>query len=579
MKNFKILFAEIFLLTTLSLSIYAQVPLYDFMPANGVLGTTDFVTNTNYTAPTASTFAEPTGAAVDPTTGKLFIADRDNRRVLRWSSVSKLVDGSDAEAVFGQPDFFTRDRNTGGLSAATTNDPNGVCVDVNGSLWVADMTNNRVLRFDNASTITSSSSADGVLGQPDFVTNTAGITASTMTNPTSVFVDGNGTLWVADRDNNRVLRFDNAATKPNGASADGVLGQADFVTATTGLTASTMDTPWGVFVDIGGRLWVADRRNNRVLRFDNATSKPNGASADGVLGEPDFTTSVFNTTQDGLGEPRGVAVDGLGRLFVVDEGNTRVIVYNNAAGLANGANANNVLGQPDFTTASSSPISASSLNYPLSLFLDNTNNHIWIPDTYNHRVLRYDVAPLPVELTSFTAITQNQKIILNWTTETELNNNGFEIQRRAANSEFVAIGFVKGAGTTTAQNEYTFTDRNLSNGIYFYRLKQIDFGGSYEYSSEVEVDFEGLVNYSLIQNYPNPFNPSTKIGYTLKERTSVKVTIMNILGEEVAVLTNEIQEQGFHELEFNASNLPNGIYFYSLRTQQYSDTKKMILMK
>ena len=386
----KMLFATVILVVALGLSLYAQAPLSTNMAASGVLGTTNFVTNTNYAPPSTTTLAEPTGVAIDPTTGKLFVADRDGRRVLRFSSAAKMIDGSAAEAVLGQPDFVTRTRNTGGISAATTNDPNAVCVDGNGRLWVADMTNNRVLRFDNASTIASVSSANGVLGQPDFVTNSAGITASKMNTPTSVYVDGNGTLWVADRANNRVLRFANAAAKANGAAADGVLGQADFVTATTGLTASTMNTPWGVHVDFGGRLWVADRVNNRVLRFDNASAKSNGGSADGVLGEPDFTTSVYNTTQGGLGEPRGVAVDGLGRLYVADEGNTRVMIYNNAAGLANGANADNVLGQPDFTTAASAT-SATGLSYPLSIFIENQNNSIWIPDVYNHRILRYAV--------------------------------------------------------------------------------------------------------------------------------------------------------------------------------------------
>jgi hypothetical protein len=222
MKYVNKIFAILFLLT-FNLSINAQVPLSNFMPANGVLGTTDFVTNTNYTAPSTTTLAEPFCVAIDPTTGKLFVADRDNRRVLRWSSVNKLIDGSSAEVVFGQPDFVTRTANTGGLSAASMNNPNSVFVDANGTLWVADRDNHRVLRFDNASTKTTGANADGVLGQPNFTSNTSGTTAALLSAPTSVFVDGSGRLWVADKDNNRVVRFDNAATKPNGSNADGVL--------------------------------------------------------------------------------------------------------------------------------------------------------------------------------------------------------------------------------------------------------------------------------------------------------------------------------------------------------------------
>jgi hypothetical protein len=185
----------------------------------------------------------------------------------------------------------------------------------------------------------------------------------------------------------------------------------------------------------------------------------------------------------------------------------------------------------------------------------------------------------PVELTSFTATSQNKQVTLNWSTATEINNNGFEIQRSTSNSEFVTVGFVKGAGTITEEQNYSYTDKNMIDGIYSYRLKQIDYNGMYEYSDIIEVDVRSLDNYSLEQNYPNPFNPSTKIAYVLKEKTNVKILVMNALGEEVAVLVNQTQEQGYHQLDFNASNLPSGIYFYSLQTDNFSETKKMLLMK
>jgi hypothetical protein len=458
------------------------------------------------------------------------------------------------------------------------NNPNSVYVDANGTLWVADRDNHRILRFDNASTKTTGANADGVLGQPNFTSSTSGTTAGLLSAPTSVHVDGNGTLWVADKDNNRVMRFANASTKPNGSNADGVLGQSDFVTGSSGLSATTMDSPWGVYVDVTGILWVADRFSSRVTRFNNAASLANGSPANGVLGQTDFVTGSSGLTQSKFDGPRGVFMDGLGRLYVGDEGNSRVIVFSNAASKPNGADADFVLGQPDFVTTGG-VTSVTGLNYPSTVFIDNANNHIWIPDTYSHRVLRYDVSPLPVELTSFTAYVQKNSVTLNWSTASELNNNGFEVQRSLLNSEFVTVGFVKGAGTSSLQKEYSFTDQNLSNDKYFYRLKQIDFDGTFEYSDEVEVIVVSLDNYSLVNNYPNPFNPSTKIGYYLKDRTDVKVSIMNSLGEEIAILTNEIQEQGFHELEFNAADLSSGIYFYSLQTRNYTETKKMILMK
>ena len=499
MKHLKIKLMILFMLTAISMSIYPQVPLSNFMSAVGVLGTTDFVTNTNYASPSTTTFGEPFCVAIDLATGKLFVADRDNRRVLRFSSANKMINGSAAEVVFGQPDFVTRTANTGGISAATMNNPNSVYVDANGTLWVADRDNNRILRFDNASTKSSGANADGVLGQPDFVTNTAGTTAGLMNAPASIFVDGSGRLWVADRANNRVLRFDNASTKANGSNANGVLGQSDFVTGTSGLSATTMNAPWGVYVDVAGRLWVAERNNNRVTRFDNAAGLANGSAANGVLGQTDFITATTGLTQAKFDGPRGAFMDGMGRLFVGDEGNSRVIVFTNASAKTNGANADYVLGQPDFITSVGSVTEATSLNYPSTIFVENANNHIWIPDTYSHRILRYDVSPLPVELTSFTAASHNQQVALNWRTATETNNKGFEIQRKVGDNSWIVLTFLNGNGTTTNAHNYSFTDNisSLSANKLSYRLRQVDFNGQYQFSPVVLVDNTIPVKYNV----------------------------------------------------------------------------------
>lgn len=195
-------------------------------------------------------------------------------------------------------------------------------------------------------------------------------------------------------------------------------------------------------------------------------------------------------------------------------------------------------------------------------------------------VLDYmEISVVPVELYSFTAQAQNQKIILKWTTATELNNNGFEIQRRVAESNFVTIGFIRGEGTTTNQTEYSYIDKDLIDGNYYYRLKQIDFNGTYEYSSVVEVDVRSLDDYTLEQNYPNPFNPATTIGYVLKEKTNTKLILFNSIGEEIAVLVNEEQVKGFHKVDFNASALASGVYFYRLQAGDFIESKKMILLK
>ncbi len=474
----KKLFAGVLFIVAMSLSAYAQAPLSNNMPASGVLGQTNFVLRT--TGKTASTMNNAFGVAIDPTTGKLFVADRNNNRILRFSSTAKMINGSAAEAVLGQPDDTT---NTSGVSAVKMNTPIRVFVDGAGRLWVSDYGNRRVLRFENASSKVTGAAADGVLGQPDFVTNTAGTTAAKMTRTTGLYVDGGGRLWVAERDNNRVLRFDNAAGKANGAAADGVLGQPDFVTGTSGLSGTKMAEPFGVFVDAGGRLWVSEDVNNRAIRFDNAAGKANGASADGVLGQPNFTTNTYSTTQNGTGNVRGVWGDGRGRLYLVDEGNSRIMIFNNAASLANGANADNVLGQANFTTGTAvDPPTASSFAYPNSMFIDNAGNQIWVADAGNNRVLRFAIqVGLP------TAVGEDVSGQLPTTYSLSQNfpnpfNPSTTITFALKNTEHATVTVYNLLGQIVAtlydgiaaggdQYRLSFNAANLPSGVYIYSLR------------------------------------------------------------------------------------------------------------
>jgi hypothetical protein len=186
---------------------------------------------------------------------------------------------------------------------------------------------------------------------------------------------------------------------------------------------------------------------------------------------------------------------------------------------------------------------------------------------------------LPVEMVSFTASQDGENIVLNWSTASELNNLGFEVQRKFGATDFVTTGFVSGKGTTTEQQYYSYKEKGLNNGKYFYRLKQVDYNGNYEYSDDVEIEWRAFNSYLLEQNYPNPFNPITTIGFGLQYKSNVKITILNSIGEEIAVLLNEEREPGFHEVEFNAVTLPSGIYFYQLIAGNYIETRKMILLK
>jgi hypothetical protein len=190
------------------------------------------------------------------------------------------------------------------------------------------------------------------------------------------------------------------------------------------------------------------------------------------------------------------------------------------------------------------------------------------------------VGELPVELTSFIASVNQNKVQLNWETATELNNNGFEVQRKLENSDWITISFVQGKGTTTEPTSYSYFDdvsEFISNKIY-YRLKQIDYNGNYEFSDEVEVITLPL-DYSLSQNYPNPFNPVTKIKYEVPENTNVTLEVFDVLGRLIKTLVNENKSAGRYEVEFNASELSSGLYFYKISAGGFEQTRKMLLLK
>ncbi len=188
---------------------------------------------------------------------------------------------------------------------------------------------------------------------------------------------------------------------------------------------------------------------------------------------------------------------------------------------------------------------------------------------------------VPVELQSFTVSVIGGNVQLNWKTATEVNNKGFAVERQSE-SNWGEIAFINGKGTSTEINEYSFTDVELSSGNYKYRLKQIDFDGSFAYSNVVEISFmKSPTEFTLMQNYPNPFNPITKINFVIPSGVEGVTTlkVFDILSNHLATLVNETKEPGTYEVEFDGSNLPSGIYFYRLSAGSSTDTKKLILLK
>ena len=206
-----------------------------------------------------------------------------------------------------------------------------------------------------------------------------------------------------------------------------------------------------------------------------------------------------------------------------------------------------------------------------------------IPDPDNEysaaRVyLMYD-GIIPVELVSFGASVQGNSVNLSWQTATELNNSGFEIQRKTENSNWNKVGFVEGAGTTTESRSYSFSDLYSGQGTVSYRLKQIDYDGTSTYSKVINVDINAPAEFKLNQNYPNPFNPSTTVSFTIPKASNVKLIIYNQIGQQVGELVNRNLEAGSYNYTWNAANQSSGIYFYELQANEFKSVRKMTLIK
>ncbi|MDR0215509.1 MAG: IPTL-CTERM sorting domain-containing protein [Comamonas sp.] len=381
----------------LSSAAAAPTPWADGQAATLVLGADNFTTTGGGSA-SASRFSGPTDICTDSATGKVFVVVNNESRVLRFSAASAITNGGAAEAVFGQPDFTSIERNSGGHSAKSLAWPITCTMDAAGRLFVVDAGNRRVLRYDNAATKASFAAADGVLGQPDFTTSLTGTTASQLGGGDlyGIALSPGGALYVSDGPNKRVLRFDNAASKANGANADGVLGATDFTTAgADGTTATTLGTVYGLAMDAAGNLYASDSSNRRILRFDNAATKANGAAADGVLGAADFTTlgdSAASAASMGR-SVYGIKVLTDGALYVADYTYNRVLIYNDPAHKANGAAADHVLGQSSFTTIEPG-LTASGLNSPIGLGVIAQAGYLMIPEYTNNRVVGHYQASL-----------------------------------------------------------------------------------------------------------------------------------------------------------------------------------------
>ena len=345
-------------------------------------------------SPNTSGLSVPAVMAVDSSSHRLILADSGNNRVVLFplSSTDDFTGVGASRSptvVLGQPDLET---SLAATTTSTMSGPTGVALDTVGSrLFVADPGNNRVLVFGTAS-ITSGMNAVNVLGQADFVASVATASATGMSGPRAVAFDSGGKrLFVADQANHRVLVFD-TTTITTGMAASNVLGQPDFVSNGNSSGSAGCIPNDVAFDEAGGRLFVADSADNRVMIF-GTSAITNGMAASNVLGQPNFTTAMPTTTSTGMSSPSAVAFDaGFERLFVADAGNARVLVFD-VASVSDGMPASHVLGQPGFTS-SGPAVTSSGLSYPLGIGLDPANNRLFVSDGGASRVLLFDTTTI-----------------------------------------------------------------------------------------------------------------------------------------------------------------------------------------
>jgi uncharacterized protein (TIGR03437 family) len=341
----------------------------------------------------AKGFNTPLGLAVQPSTGDLYVADFMNSRVLRFPDPFVNTGRVEPDALYGQADFS---RVSTQVSRNTLNRPRSVVFDAAGNLWVADSANHRVLRF-NTSVLNSTTppDADIVIGQKDFVTNSANaggtVSALGFDTPAALAFDSQGNLYVADVNNSRVLRFSAPLTAASQSSAaSGVWGQRDFTSrgVSQQASASSMSAPTGLAVDNSSNLYVAVPADHRVLIF--GTDTLSGAAAKNVLGQSDFGTTTPNAnihpaaSPNTLAQPSDVKVDSSGNVFVADTGNNRVLSF------ASGSkSASQVWGQTDLISNGPNQVKAASINSAAKMAIDysSTPFALYVADSNNHRVL------------------------------------------------------------------------------------------------------------------------------------------------------------------------------------------------
>jgi Secretion system C-terminal sorting domain len=407
------------------------------------------------------------------------------------------------------------------------------------------------------------------------------------------FTAGTGTVIFNGASGNQTITNSSGETfynlTVNKAGGDVQLSNNITVNGTIALTSGDIDLN-GKVITLGGSALLSETSGNTVkgtsgtITTTRTLNAPASINVAGMGAEITSTANLGSTTIS-----RGVAVQ-------TGNSNSSILRYFDIAPATNtGLNATLVF---HYDESELNGVTESELE----LFHSTDGGSTWTEDggtvntidntvtlsginSFSRWTLGSTSSPLPVELTSFDAETIEDKVILNWHTETEVKNYGFEVERSqmsdtgSQKTVWVDVGFLKGAGNSNSPKNYSFTDRPTGGTSFLYRIKQIDNDGKFSYSKIVDVNIQVPKRFELFQNYPNPFNPSTRIDFEIPKSQNVEIKIYDVLGREITTLLSEYKKAGKYSVEFNGKNLPSGIYFYRIKTDNYIASKKMILIK
>ena len=418
-------------------------------------------------------------------------------------------------------------------------------------------------------------------------------------------------LWRLDQSGQQLLKYQVAVVE-NGCAAGSRAGTTTLVTGVnnTGQNIwnfTTTGTPWAMasIQNLGGdgnRDYVAGTTTGQIYVIASNT----GAQIWNANIGNEFIEDIYVVPDVNGNGIEDILISGISPEVFMLEGQDGSIIWQNYTG-------GNILGKNKLGDINGDAIpeaATCSLNGMMYVYNGKTGvelfNHSWgtssnppeqvvrLSDLYgggagefvagarDGRLIAFSGGPngiVPVEFESFTASVNGTGVLLSWSTATEINNKGFAVERRSENGLFEQIGFVQGQGTTTEKNSYTYQDASLEYGNYVYRLKQIDLDGSFTYTAEVEASIGLPIRYTLEQNYPNPFNPSTVIKFAIPYDGFVNLSIYNSLGQRVSTILNENKKAGNYNIDFNASSLASGVYFYRLEAGSFVSIKKMMLLK